>query len=70
MISKNKLRELVSILEEGVDDLSSELMEIHRLVHAWCDAVDAEIKASYEDLGAAVFDRADAEDALRKAVGR
>jgi hypothetical protein len=67
---ENGEEELVSTLEAGIDELSIDLMYIHQLVHAWCDAVDAEVHAAYGDLSKAIADRNDAEEYLRRAVGR
>lgn len=43
---------------------------LRTLIRVWCDAVDAEWNAPYEDLAQAVADRTDAEKYLRAAVHR
>lgn len=43
---------------------------LRTLIRAWCDAVDAEWNAPYEDLAQAVADRNHAEKYLRAAAYR
>jgi len=56
--------------ESSEEEVSEETYYLRQLITAWCDAVDAEVHAAYGDLSKAIADRNDAEEYLRRAVGR
>ena len=49
---------------------ANEVQYLRQLITTWCDAMDAEWDASYDELQKAIFDRNEAEKYLRAAVGR
>lgn len=51
-------------------EAADEIERLRGIITAWCDAMDAEWEASYDELASAVTDRMDAEKYLRAAVGR